>query len=215
MNKHIFSASAIKTFLSSKAKFWWKYILWIREDSDFGDSLSIGKLFEYWLMTWEDNFDVCTDVKDMEEIKSVYNTLKRNSEWMEFEKWERNKEVKWEIFWVPFVGYIDNFTPDCIYDIKTATYLSKEDSKQINHWSWLTYYQEYELQLRIYHKLTWINKCKILEVSKHKYVTAKDKDRHEHQIIEFNFDKAYDDKMVAKYWPIVNEMKEMLTKFSK
>lgn len=79
----------------------------------------------------------------------------------------------------------------------------------------MTYYQEYELQLWVYHMLTGINKCRILEVSKHKYVTAKDKDRHEHQIIEFNFDKEYDDIMIAKYEPIVNEMKQMLEKFSK
>jgi len=52
-------------------------------------------------------------------------------------------------------------------------------------------------------------------VSKHKYVTAKDKDRHEHQIIEFNFDEEYDKKMLAKYSPIIEEMKEMLQKYDK
>lgn len=211
----IFSVSSVKTFCSSKAKWAGKYILKIQEDTDFWDSLSIGKLFEHRLMTGEDKYELCENVKNMEDIVTAYDTLKWNSEWMVFERGEWNKEVKWEVLWVPFVWYIDNFTKDCIYDIKTSQYLSKEDSKQINHRSWMTYYQEYELQLWVYHMLTGINKCRILEVSKHKYVTAKDKDRHEHQIIEFNFDKAYDENMSAKYWPIVNEMKEMLTKFAK
>jgi len=52
-------------------------------------------------------------------------------------------------------------------------------------------------------------------VSKHKYVTAKDKDRHEHQIIEFNFDEEYDKKMLDKYSPIIEEMSEMLKKYDK
>jgi hypothetical protein len=50
-------------------------------------------------------------------------------------------------------------------------------------------------------------------VSKHKYVTAKDKDRHEHQVIEFHFDEENDKEMAAKYEPIVKEMMEMYKKF--
>jgi hypothetical protein len=63
--------------------------------------------------------------------------------------------------------------------------------------------------------LTGVNKCRILEVSKHKYVTKKDADRHEHQIIEFNFDKEYDEVMTAKYKPIVEEMIALLDKFKR
>ena len=207
------SVSSIKTFCSSKAKRAWKYCLWIKEDTDFGDSLSIGKLFEHWLMTGEDKYELCTDVKSMEDIVEVYDTLKWNSQGLEFKKWERNKEVRWELFGVPFVWYIDNFTEEYIDDIKTSQYLSKKDSNMVNHRSGMTYYQEYELQLRIYHMLTWIKNCRILEVSKHKYVTAKDKDRHEHQVIEFHFDEENDKEMAAKYEPIVKEMMEMYKKF--
>lgn len=214
MNKEFtLSVSSIKTFCGSKAKRAGKYLLGIKEDTDFWDSLSIGKLFEHRLFTWEDKYELCENVKSMENIVEAYDTLKWNAKWLQFKKWERNKEVRWELFWLPVVWYIDNYNEDCIDDIKTVTYLSKKDSNQINHWSGMTYYQEYELQLWVYHMLTGINKCRILEVSKHKYVTAKDKDRHEHQIIEFNFDKEYDEKMIAKYEPIVKSMIELLEKY--
>lgn len=215
MKQLTLSVSSIKTFCSSKAKRAGKYIMWIKEDTDFGDSLSIGKLFENWLFTWLDKYELCENVKSMENIVEAYDTLKWNAQWLQFNKGEWNKEVRWELFGMPVVGYIDNYNSDCIDDIKTSQYLSKKDSNQINHWSWLTYYQEYELQLWVYHMLTGINKCRILEVSKHKYVTAKDKDRHEFQIIEFNFDEEYDKRMIEKYGGVVKEMKELWDRFNK
>lgn len=216
MNKQLtLSVSSIKTFCSSKAKRAGKYLLWIKEDTDFGDSLSIGKLFENWLFTGEDKYELCENVKSMENIVEAYDTLKWNAQGLQFNKWERNKEVRWELFGMPVVGYIDNYNTDSLDDIKTSQYLSKKDSNQINHWSGMTYYEEYELQLWVYHKLTGINKCRILEVSKHKYVTKKDADRHENQIIEFNFDEEYDKIMTEKYEPIVQEMKQLWDKFNK
>lgn len=215
MGNFVLSVSSIKTFCASKARWWGKYILWIKEDTDFGDSLSIGRLFENWLFTWEDKYDICENVKSMENIVEAYDALKWNAQWLQFKKGKWNKEVKWMLFWYPVIWYIDNYNETSLDDIKTCTYLSKKESNQINHWSGMTYYQEYELQLRVYHMLTGVNKCRILEVSKHKYVTAKDKDRHENQVIEFNFDEEYDKEMTEKFEPIVKEMLSLYNQFNK
>lgn len=206
------SVSSIKTFCSSKAKRAGKYLLGIKDDTDYGDSLSIWKLFEYWLMTGNDGFHILEweNVKDMESLMETYDTLKHNAKWLEFKRWESNYEVAGELFWMKYIWYIDNFNEDCIDDIKTAQFLTKKDSKQINHWSWMSYYDEYALQLRLYMKMTWVKKSRILEVSKHKY---KEEDRHEHQIIEFELTDEFDKEMTSKYEPIIKEMKEMYEKF--
>lgn len=212
MKELTISVSSIKTYCSSKAKRAGKYLLWIKDDTDFGDSLSIGKLFENWLMTGEDKRELIDNPKNMESLVDAYETLKHNSVWMEFVKGEWNKEVRWMLFWFPIVWYIDNYNEDCIDDIKTVTYLSKKDSNQINHWSGMTYYQEYELQMFVYMMLTWIKKWRILEVAKFRY---KDANRHEHQIIEFNMTDDWVNYMTKKFQPIASEMFTLYNKFKK
>lgn len=210
------SPSSIKTFIWSKSKWAGSYILWIKDTQDNQDALQLGKMFEEWLVTGKDNRWIIDGIEISNKDKFIedYDTLKWNAEGILI-KWKQQVEVKWELFGVSCRGFIDNLTEDnIIEDIKTAQYLSKE-WWQKNFWSGMTYKEEYELQLRIYYKLTWFNKCRIIEVSKHKYVTPKDKDRHEHQTIEFNFDDEYDKRMTEKYEPVVREMVELYNRFNK
>ena len=207
------SPSSIKTFVWSKAKRAWKYILWVKDSDDNQDNLRIGKLFEERLFTWIDNWDVVkwVEITNSEKFHKDYETLKHNSKWMHFVKWETQVEVKWELFGYPVRWYIDNLVGWVIEDVKTAHYLSKPwDDSVKNMWSGMSYNEEYLLQLRIYSRLLWQEKTHILEVSKHDY---KDK-RHAHQIIEYTFTKELDKKMEDKYKPIIEEMAELHKQFN-
>lgn len=218
MNKQFsISTSSIKTYIGSKSKRAGSYILWVKDPSDNQDALQLWKMFEEWLFTGKDNRSIIEwiEIYDKEKFAQDYDTLKRNAEWIVMNKGKQQVEVKWELFGVPCRWFIDNLTEDnVIEDIKTSQYLSKEWWAK-NFWSGMDYREEYALQLRIYHMLTWFNKAKIIEVSKHKYVTKKDVDRHENQIIEFNFDDEYDKRMIEKYEPVVKEMKELWEKYNK
>lgn len=203
------SASAIKTYFASPAKWAWQYILWIK-DVYSNDSLLLGKLFEKRLLTWEDDRGIVEwqEIEDMEKFIKSYDALKHNSIGMEFEKWESQIEVKWELFWVPFIWYIDNLTDERIDDIKTAQYLSDKDWGK-NMRSGMSYYEEYELQLFLYMLATGRKQARILEVSKFDY---KDK-RHAHQIIEFHWTEERKNRMLAKLEPVVEDMKKLYEKF--
>jgi len=206
----IYSVSQIKTFCGSKAKWAWKYILWIEDDFEKNDSLILWKMFEYWLMNWKDNIEEIIwdqEVVDMEKLIEDYETLKHNAQWLAFERWVSNYKVEWDLLWQKFVWYIDNITEIYIDDIKTARYLSKEDWG-INMWSWMSTNDEYKLQLRVYMKLLGRNKSRIIEIAKHKY---KD-ERNEHQIIEFELTPEFDKEMTEKYQPVINEMSNLYKK---
>lgn len=203
------SASAIKTYFASPAKWAWQYILGIKDDYS-NDSLTLGKLFEKWLMTSEDDWSISegVEIDDKEKFIKSYDALKHNSIGMDFEKGKTNVEVKWILFDVPFIWYIDNLSDERIDDIKTTQYLSNKDWSK-NMWSGMSYYEEYELQLFLYMLATGRKKARILEVSKHEY---KDK-RKAHQIIEFHWTEERKDKMLTKLEPIVQEMKKLYDKF--
>ena len=217
------SVSQIKTFLKSKAEWAGKYCLWLRETLQ-EDFFIIWHVFEDWILTWEDTTDKYRkEIKNINTFNEELDNLKFNSTWLidSFEVWELQKEIKWELLWADFIWYIDNFTKDCIYDIKTAKYLAKDDWK-ISMFSWLTKYDEYKLQLWVYSQFTWVRKTAIIEVAKHKYVEKKPtkkepnpKPRYEHQIIEFYFDEEEDKKMEKRYWKIVKEMGVLYNKFYK
>ena len=188
------SASSIKTFCASKAKWAWKYCLWVEDEVNYWDALALGKLFEHWLMFGKDDYSILDneEVFDMEKLMETYDALKHNAEWLEFERWTNDFKVEWELFGVPFIWYIDNFREDCIDDIKTSQYLSKEWWSS-NHRSWMTYHEEYALQLRLYMLATWVKKAKI---------------------IEFEMTDEWKEKMINKYQPIVQEMKELFDKYN-
>ena len=204
------SVSQIKTFIKSKAERAGKYLLNIREDKQ-EDYFIMGHVFEAWIMFWKDISDkYLKEIKNKKTFFEEFETLKYNSEWLEFIRGKNNYEVKGKLFWQDILWYIDSYTKDEIIDIKTTQYLSKDDWKK-----WLfgmNSYDSYKLQLWIYFRLTWVKKTKIIEVSKHRY---KNKERHEHQIIEFNWTKEEDLKMEKKYKPIIEEMNEMFNKFNK
>ena len=84
-------------------------------------------------------------------------------------------KVQGNLLGMPFIGFIDNFNPNLIDDIKTVKYLTNvEDVKDNrNFWSGLSNYEEYELQMWVYMKLANVNKSRIIEVSKHRYKDGK------------------------------------------
>ena len=162
-------------------------------------------------MTWKDRLELLDNYNlfDPEVLLEKYENIKHNSSNLDFKIGDRNVKVEWQICGEDFLWYLDNYNPDCIDDIKTVTYLTKPDWKAKNFWSGMTYIEEYELQLRIYMSLTWINKSRIIEVSKHKY---KD-DRIANQIIEFEMTEEFDKRMRGKYFPIIKEMRILYNKY--
>lgn len=205
------SASSIKKFNGSKSKWAWHYILWVKDEFE-SDALPLGNLFEHWLLTGEDRYEILEDypIVDMEQLMTDYDNLKYNSEWLSIELWTVQAEVKWELFGCDFLGYIDNLTDEVVYDIKTSRYLSKKETTTANHWSWMSYYEEYELQLWLYMKLLWRKKAMIAEVAKHRY-----KDwRKANQIIQFKWTDKWDEDMTKKRQPIVEQMKQLYDNFN-
>lgn len=206
------SVSQVKTFCSSKSKRAGKYILWVRDDWFWEDSMACWKLLEHYLMTWQDNYQLIEwmKIEDMEWVITKYDATKHNAQWLEFVRGQSNVEVNGMIGDYQFVGYIDNLT-DMIDDIKTSYYLTKKEGWQKNHRSGMTTYEEYELQLRVYMKIANIKKSRIIEIATFKY---KDEERHEHQILNFELTDEFDKRMSDKYFPIFAEMKEMKDKYS-
>lgn len=210
MNKPLrLSVSCIKTYCWSKSKFAWSYILWVKDTFE-NDSLALGKMFEEWLVTGKDNWDLVQDkeVVNSEKFIKQYDALKFNARGIPFKKWDTQVEVKGELFWHEFIWYIDNLTEERVEDIKTICYLSKpEDSK--NDRSGMNYQEEYELQIFLYLYMTWRTKWRILEVSKFPY-----KNKIVNQVIEFHMTDEWKDKMLKKLEPIITDMYALYDSFT-
>lgn len=198
------SASSIKTFCGSPTKWGGSYLLWLKDPT--GDAMYLGKIFEHWLFTGEDNWSLADGVTDKVKFIEKYDWLKANAK-LDFKKGQHNVEIKWELFWVPCIWYVDNLI-ETVDDIKTTQYITKDDSAP-NFWSGLSYWDEYRLQLWIYFRLTWIRHTRILEYWYHTYKDG----RKNCQIIDFIWTDEEDKKMEEKYRPIVEEMKELYNKF--
>lgn len=207
------SASQLKTFCSSRAKRVGRYCLWIKDDQYSEDNLVLWSLFEHYYFNKEDNYKILDwrDIEDMEKLIESYDSLKHNAIWLEIPIWDTQVKVEWIINNVPFIWFIDNLHDWIPRDLKTSYYLNKQDSKKKNDRSWMTYREEYELQLRLYMSLLWSPIGKVAEVAKYKY---KDHEKHEHQIITFEMTDEWKKKMEDKYYPIINEMVELHNKYS-
>lgn len=201
------SASSIKTFVASKAKWCWQYVLWVYDTIE-NDSLLVGKLFENYLFTGKDDWSIIEwqPIQDNVKLVESYDNLKYNS-WGELLlEGEKQVEVKWELFGIPYIWYIDRIYDWWIEDIKTTQYLSKDDWNK-NFWSGMSYWDEYKLQLWLYSRATWITKTRIREYWKFMYKDG----RKSKQVIEFIINN---DEMEQKYKPIIMEMKELYDKFT-
>lgn len=209
MNKPLrLSVSCIKTYCWSKSKFAGSYILGIKDTFE-NDSLALGKMFEEWLVTGKDNWDLVKDkdVINSEKFIKQYDALKFNARGIPFIPWATQVEVKGDLFWHEFIWYIDNLTDDRIEDIKSIYNLSKpEDSK--NDRSGMNYQEEYALQLWLYMKITGRPKARILEVSKFPY-----KNKIANQVLEFYNTPEFDAKMTEKYKPVIDEMYALYNSF--
>lgn len=205
------SVSQIKTFNASPSKWAGMYILWIKDEFQ-NDNYDLWNLFENWLITKQDILEEYLDkntISDIPKFVNDYDNLKYNSEWLDIKIWQTQYKLEWQLFGVDILGYIDNLTDEYVEDIKTTRYLTKEDTKSINMWSGMTTIEEYKLQLRVYCKLLWRKKARIIEIPKHKY-----KDWPKHQILEYNYDEV-EKEMSEKIHKIVEEIKSLWIKTDK
>jgi len=210
------SVSQLKLFNSSKAKRVWEKCLWIKDDFQ-NDNYSIWLLVEDFLLNSEhdisnvDNIIQWNIIKDQEKVQEWYNNAKKNTVWLELEVGFVQCKVEWNLLWYNFIWYVDNLTNEWIEDIKTTQYLTNTENKwSENLWSWLTTYQEYELQLWVYMKLLDRDKARIVEVSKHEYKDWKPRN----QFIEFHRTEEMDQRMEETRWPKVKEMFELYQRYS-
>lgn len=208
MSKEIrLSVSQLKKINSHPWDWYFEKFKNIKKDQWDESNLCTGIVFEHRLMTWEENFEqIIWRNYSSEKVFKDFTSLKHNSIWLEFERGKSQVEVSWKILWVDFIWYLDNLLDWCIDDIKTCTYLTKKEWWNINDWSGMTTYEEYELTMWCYMKLTWINYWRIIEIAKYKY---KDEDRHEHQILEFNMTPEWDKLMEER----VNNILEIANKY--
>lgn len=150
------------------------------------------------------------NIEDMEKLLELYEVAKYNATGLEMELWTPQMKVEWELLWCSFVWYLDNLVDWVIRDIKTCQYPTNKETTAKNFWSWMSYIEEYELQLWIYMKLTWLTKSRIAEVSKHQYEDG----RNANQIIEIDMTEEFDKRMTEKYEPIIKEMVSLKNKYS-
>ena len=206
----IISASQIKCFLNSKAKWAGKYVLGIKEDFN-SESMVVGKAIENYVLTGEEinlnNYD--TFGLDVDKIMKDYEETKHNTQWIVIPKWEQQKEVHGIVNWVEYVGYIDSYSEWIIYELKTASLLTQKDWKA-SIFSGIPTYEEYRLQCWLYMRALWAD-AKLVEIGKHLYKDG----RISNQIFEFKWSKEFDDEMLGLYGPVIDEMKEMFDKYSK
>lgn len=206
------SVSQIKTFLGSKSKRAGQYILGVKDEFE-SDALPLWHLFEHRVFTGEDNFAILekTKILDKKRLLEQYENLKFNATWLEFTPGQQQVMIRGSFrLGVDFIGFIDNLVDGEIQDIKTCSYLTNIDNRTPNSRSGLSYYEEYELQLRLYMKFSGYRAWKIIEIAKHRYA---DNMPH-HQIIDFVWSDKRDQNMESKYFPIIDEMLAYYTKFS-
>ena len=201
------SVSQIKKANADMGSWFADKFLWLWNAIEEETNFAVGDLVENYLITGEDNFDIIKDrnIADMDRLKEIYESAKHNAEWLEFEKWEQQVKVSGKLFDIEFVWYVDNLTDEYVDDIKTCWTLTKNDATFPNSWSGMTTYREYEVQLWVYMKLLGRKKGRIIEVAKHSY---KDKDRHEHQMLEFNMTDKWDKEMKSFVGTIIDKMKD-------
>ena len=202
------SISQIKTAHASIAKRAGQYILWIKEDFE-SDSLPLGNMFENWLITGKDNDELLKWVVDLDKFNENYQNLKHNTKGLEVPVWEYQKKIEGELFGLPYVWYIDIFNDDCIYEIKTVSKVISVEWDYPNMRSWLSYMDEYKLQMRAYMKTTWVKKAKIIAIGKFLY---KD-ERSDHKIIDIDWSDELDQEMTRKFTPTVDKMKDLYNRF--
>lgn len=206
----IISASQIKCFLNSKAKWAGKYVLGIKDEFN-SEALVVGKALEEYLLNGAElninNYD--TFGLNVDKITADFEAAKHNTLWIEIPKWEQQKEVRGIINWVEYVGYVDNYANGVIYELKTANLLTQQDWKA-SIFSWIPTYEEYRLQCWLYMRALWAD-AKLVEIGKHVYKDG----RVSNQTFEFKWSKEFDDEMTGLYAPVIDEMKEMFDKYSK
>ena len=178
------------------------------------DALRVWKAVEDYLLNPFHSLDEMlkwVELDDKEKAIQTYEDCKFNAGWLQLPIWEVQKEIKWEICWVDYIGYIDNYKDWIIYELKTAQYLTDKDKEWAkNMWSGMSTIEEYKLQLWMYMRVLKCN-WRIVEIAKHRYKDWLDRN----QFIDFEWSEDFDKEMLAKYTPIINEMKELYEKFWK
>lgn len=204
-----FSVSQIKKYMKSPSQWAGEYILWVKDEFK-SDALHIGSAFHKYCETksHKDRESLLAPCEDLPTAIDQYQVLCDNFDKFELSvEWEN--EIKFEtiLWWVPFIGYIDNLT-DVVTDYKSVSSLSKREDKPAM-WQAQSNYDEYMLQGYIYMKATNKPKARFIEVMKKNLKTRPDE---YWQIIEFEMTQELDDYMTEKYQPIVNEMVELYKK---
>lgn len=206
------SASQIKTANASIAKRAWETLLWLYQDFQ-SDAFILWHAYEAYLCEWIDDLDIfCKwkEVYDYDSLKKDYEALLHNWLWIKLPSWELQKKINWQLLGYNFIGYADLYTDNCIYDIKTNRYLTEQNKWYPNSRSWMTSYQEYELQLWCYMKVSWVVNSSIIEVSKHRY-----KDwRNANKRFDFSMSQEFDVRMTNKFLPLIEKMKSLHDKYS-
>lgn len=202
------SVSQIKTATASLAKRAGMYILQVKDEFE-NDSLALGNLFEKYLIEKVEDWEIIKDVSDKEKVVTQYDALKHNATGLEIPEWYYQYKIEWELFWCDFLWYADIFRNDCIYDIKTIGKTGDTENTYPNMRSWLTYMEEYELQMRAYMKVTGIKKSQILAIGKFLYKDG----RHDHKVIDIDRSDELDERMTKKFWVVVEKMKDLFAKY--
>lgn len=202
------SVSQIKKYMKSPSQRAGEYILWIKDEFK-NDALHIGSAFHKYCETgnYEEAVKIIELCEDQSTALDQFYTLTHNFDKFDLTKWEAEIKMECELWWVPFVWYIDDLT-DYVTDYKSVSSLSKKDDKPAMRQA-QSNYDEYMLQAYIYMKGTGKPKARFVEVMKKNLKTRPDE---YWQIIEFEMSQELEDYMNEKYQPIIKEMIELYNK---
>ena len=186
------SYSQIEKFINYKWEWYWKYVLWNKEDN-YSSAKVIGKACHLAVehinrygeidreivnkfVLWEcmqkiDDSNLCyeTNINDSLVVERAINNFVNHyyKNWIKKSSWQVEWLVKWELLWNEIIWYVDLLTEDCIIDYKFVASHTKM-------WSWfkspfspnLTNEQKYKIQWYIYMKLSWVKKVVFIETLK-------------------------------------------------
>lgn len=222
MNKHI-SVSQIKLFIKSQQQRAGKYILWIEDDWVY-ESLILGGLFHESVEKWLDPSKVLELHNELEDeamvmsIRTKLHTLQENfSHYDDSGIIERERQFSctlWEYNWEPMtlIWYIDAIRSDgTIIDYKTVSNFTVVWDDRIPMRGGMSIYDSYELQAWLYMYATWYKRAEFVEILKKSYKKYTPKDSH--QVISFTWSDELHQKMSEKYYPIIENMYIMHSKF--
>ena len=169
MTNHL-SVSQVKKYTTNPSSRAWAYLLWIW-DNFTKDAMIVWNAFHTFIETqslkeganyikehWEDIEDYESAVDKLSIL--VENYLDTPTPKAEQHEVPFDKDI-W--YWINFQGFVDWIVGDTILEYKSTSKISHKDDKPMQRQAHNNI-EEYEFQIWVYMRATWLKKAKLIEV---------------------------------------------------